>query len=385
MWRDDRELSHELAAAGTSARQQMAADSMPSAAFAVDLRRRLVSQIPPVADAPRRWSFADAFRGRRLAPILAGALLSVAVGAAAGAALIATRPQPTPPARTPAPIVVGVPGGEVLATASPAPSPTPTPTATPTPTPTATPTPTPTPTATPTPTPKPTPKATLKPTPVPTPVPTPAPTPTFTVMSLGATGCGGGVVLEWSAVSDPAFKKYVTLRSASASIPAAYPPQGGAVELTATRTGDRNATSAPDTSATPGTTFFYRTLALNSSGGVIGASAVQAASTTAVQPLGSLGAVAVDATRTKFTWATYAGSAACFTYYKLVYSETNPTPSYPNGDPYWAAISDKGVSSYVVDGLVSGTTYYVRLQAVRATALGPFVIAETDVLAYTAP
>ena len=141
MWRDDRELSHELASTGTSARQQMAADSMPSAAFAADLRRRLVSQIPQVADAPRRWSFADAFRGRRLAPILAGALLSVAVGAAAGAALIATRPQPSEPAKTPAPIVVGVPGGEVLATASPTPSPTPTPTATPTPTPTATPTP----------------------------------------------------------------------------------------------------------------------------------------------------------------------------------------------------------------------------------------------------
>ncbi|HET8776029.1 MAG TPA: fibronectin type III domain-containing protein [Candidatus Limnocylindria bacterium] len=385
MWRDDRDLSHELAAAGAAARHQTAADSLPSAAFAANLRRSLVTQIPPVADAPRRWSFADAFRGRRLAPILAGALLSVAVGAAAGAALIATRPQPTPPATTPAPIVVGVPGGEVLTTASPTPTPTATPTPTPTPSPTPSPTPTPTPSPTPTPTPKPTPKPTPVPTPVATPVPTPVPTPTFTVMSLGATGCGGGVVLEWSAVGDPAFKKYVTLRSASASIPAAYPAQGGAVELAWTRTGDRNATSAPDASAMPGTTFFYRTLALNSAGGVIGASAVQAASATAVQSLGSLGAAAVDATKTKFTWATYAGSQACFTYYKLVYSETNPTPSYPNGDPYWAAISDKGVSSYVVDGLVSGTTYYVRLQAVRATALGPFVVAETDVLSYTAP
>ena len=57
-------------------------------------------------------------------------------------------------------------------------------------------------------------------------------------MSLGATGCGGGVVLEWSAVGDPAFYKYVTLRSASAAIPAAYPAQGGATELGWTRTFD---------------------------------------------------------------------------------------------------------------------------------------------------
>jgi hypothetical protein len=219
---------------------------------------------------------------------------------------------------------------------------------------------------------------------MPTPVPTPVPTPTVTAMSLGATGCGGGVVLEWSAVGDTAFHKYVTLRSTSASIPAAYPPQGGAVELASARTADRNATSAPDTSATPGTTFFYRTLALSSAGAVIGASPVQAASAASVQSLNPLGSFAVDATKTKFTWATYGGSSTCFTWYKLVYSETNPSPSYPN-DSYWAAISDKSASSHVVDGLVSGTTYHVRLQAVRSTALGPFVVAQTDVVSYTAP
>ena len=388
MWRDGRELSQELAAAGAAARRQMEATSMPSAAFAGDLRRRLVAQLPPpVVAPPRRWSFADAFRGRRLAPILAGALLAVAVGAAAGAALIATRPEPVAPPKTPAPIIVGVPGGGLLATASPTPTPTPspTPTATPSPTPTPSPTATPSPTPTPKPTPKPTVEPTAVPTPAPAPVTTPVPTPTFANMSLGATGCGGGVVLDWSSVADPAFYKYVTLRSASADIPAAYPAQGGATELGWTRTADRNATTAPDTSATPGTTFFYRTLALNSSGAVIGASSVQAASAAGADSLGALGAVAVDATRTKFTWATYGGSAACFTWYKLVYSETNPTPSYPGGDPYWAAISDKSAGSHVVDGLVSGKTYYVRLQAVRGTALGSFVVAQTDVLTYLAP
>jgi hypothetical protein len=39
----------------------------------------------------------------------------------------------------------------------------------------------------------------------------------------------------------------------------------------------------------------------------------------------------------------------------------------------------------VVEGLVPGTTYHVRLQAVRATGVGSFVVGQTDVLTYTAP
>jgi hypothetical protein len=34
---------------------------------------------------------------------------------------------------------------------------------------------------------------------------------------------------------------------------------------------------------------------------------------------------------------------------------------------------------------VSGQTYYVRLQAIKATALGLFVAAQTDVVTYVVP
>src|SRR5688572_16104804 len=111
MWPDERELMHDLAVAGAAARDTGGADAMPSMAFGSDLRHRLVTQLPPRAiTAPRpRRSFADLFGGRRLAPILAGALLSVALGAAAGAALIASRPSPTPaPDPTPR-LIVGIP------------------------------------------------------------------------------------------------------------------------------------------------------------------------------------------------------------------------------------------------------------------------------------
>ena len=383
MWPDERELMHDLAVAGAAARESAGTAAMPSMAFGSDLRHRLVIQLPPPVVAtprPRRF-FADLFGGRRLAPILAGALLSVAVGAAAGAALIANRPSPTPAPQPTPRVIVGIPGGGLLATPTPTPSPSPSPTPSPTLSPTPTPTPTPTPSLTPTPTPKPTPV----PTPTPTPAPTPKPAPTVAPMSLALTGCNGGVVLEWSKVTDATFNRYITLRSSSADIPAAYPPQGGAVELLATKSKNADGTSAADTSATSGGAF-YRTLALDAAGQVIGASAIGSSAAAPVQPLGALTAMpAPEPGKTKFAWPTYGGSSACFTWYKLTYSETNPAPSYPGGDPYWAAVSDQAAGSVVVDGPVSGKTYHVRVQAIRATSVGVFVVAETDVVTYTAP
>lgn len=204
-------------------------------------------------------------------------------------------------------------------------------------------------------------------------------------MTLTANGCGGGVVLEWSKVADPRFHRYVTLRSTGADVPAAYPPAGGAVELAASRTKDPSATSAPDTTAVPGTPYAYRTLALDAANAVIAVSPVRLAAAAPVQPLGPLSAMSAAPGKTKFAWTPYGGSSACFTYYKLVYSETNPSPSYVNGDPYWAAVGDRAAGSVVVEGLAPGTTYFVRLQAVRSTALGAVVVAQTDVLAYLAP
>src|SRR5687768_10278938 len=143
MWPDERELMHDLAVAGAAARESAGSAALPSMAFGSDLRHRLVTQLPPpLASAPRpRRPVADLFGGRRLAPILAGALLSVAVGAAAGAALIASRPAPTPAPQPASRVIVGVPGGGLLATPTPtsSPSPSASPTSSPTPSPTATP------------------------------------------------------------------------------------------------------------------------------------------------------------------------------------------------------------------------------------------------------
>jgi hypothetical protein len=86
-------------------------------------------------------------------------------------------------------------------------------------------------------------------------------------------------------------------------------------------------------------------------------------------------------------WTAYAGPGACFTYYKVVYSETNPSPSYLGGDPYLAAIGDPATDRYVAgpEALIPDHTYYLRVQVIRATDLGGFLVAQTDVTLYTVP
>jgi hypothetical protein len=197
-------------------------------------------------------------------------------------------------------------------------------------------------------------------------------------MTLTATGCNGGVVLEWSVVDDARFFRYTTVRASS-------PGLESAAEVSGTSTKDRWSTSATDATAPAGSLVYYRTVALDGAGSVIGTSAVQAATAKPVTALGPVSASPGAPGQATFGWASYGGPSACFTYYKLVYSTTDPNPSYLDGDPYWAAIGDQAATSFTVDGLVSGTTYYVRVEAVRATALGRFVAASTDVLTFVAP
>jgi hypothetical protein len=381
MWPDERDLASELASAGAAARRGHAVDERADPAFAAGLRDELLASFPAAAPARTRWTFGDLFRGWRLAPTLAGALLIIAAGAAARTVLVGQDPTPvpTPPPSMPAVIVGELDGRVATPTASPTPSPSPTHTPSPTPSPT----PTPTPSPTPMPTPVPTPVPTIKPTPQPTAKPTPAPT--IGAMALTASGCNGGAVLEWSKVADSRFHHYTTLRSASSSIPAAYPPQGGAIEVGGTFTKDPHAISAVDPSAPAGSTVHYRTLAFDAENRVIAVSPVRAAVAKPLASLGTLTALDIEPGKTTFGWAPYGGPGACFTYYKLVASQSDTTPSYLEGSTAWAAIGDQGAVSTTVEGIASGTTWYVRVQAIRATALGKMVVGQGTVLTWTAP
>jgi hypothetical protein len=214
-------------------------------------------------------------------------------------------------------------------------------------------------------------------------------------LSLAATGCNGGVVLDWSKYLGANFDHYTTLRSTVADIPMAYPPQNGAVDFGGSYAPHPDKRSAVDTTGSEYVTYYYRTMAFDASDRVIAASQMTSAQR---KPVEGMGAVTVtgDATQTTLNWTPYAGPGSCFTYYKLVYSEApDDQPTY-GVDPYLAAVSDKNAWNWsgpnAASGdpepksLVSGKTYYLRVQAVRSTHLGWFVAAQSDVAGpYTVP
>jgi hypothetical protein len=202
-------------------------------------------------------------------------------------------------------------------------------------------------------------------------------------MSLSATGCGAAILLDWSTYAGSApFHHYTVLRSSSPEIPLAYPPQGGAVDFGNTYSTKLEKTLSHDASMSTGTTWWYRAMAFDAADRVIGASDSVAASTTGVGSTGPLG-IAADSGKTRFTWSPLGGDGACFTYYKLVASDTDPDPSYVKGTPALWAGSSQGESTTLL--AVPSGTYWFRLQAIRVTDFGKFVVAQTDAVQYTIP
>ena len=236
---------------------------------------------------------------------------------------------------------------------------------------------------TPSPTPAATPRATPRPTPVPT--PTPVPAPTFGTMSLVAQACQGGVVLDWSGPDMAGIHHVQVFRGTSADIPAAYPPAAGVTAIDGGYSGNPAKSDGADPLQVGGNAW-YRAVAFSGENAALAASAV--AFVTA-QPIGWLGALGVGGSTPgalSFTWTPYGGGGGeCFTYYKLVASADDPTPSYLEGSQALAAIGEKGSAGATVSGLSSGNTLYFRLQVIRATSLGKFVVAETDVVQHTVP
>jgi|GEM_PF-2983151 len=234
---------------------------------------------------------------------------------------------------------------------------------------------------TPQPTSHPTAKPTAKPTPEPTPKPTPQPN-----LELGLLGCDGGVVIDWSQYGGGGFNHYITLRDTSAAIAKAYPPEGGAVVVDGTYSSVRTKTDAHDATPSGGPTLFYRTLALDGSDRVLAASPVKGVETSAVAALGSLSVAPGDGTTTGFGWLPYTGPGDCFSWYKLVYSADDSTPSFFTGGTVAFFSAEQGLADAAAE--IPSGTYYFRLQVLRQTTLGSpvkFLVAESDVTSYTVP
>ena len=220
-------------------------------------------------------------------------------------------------------------------------------------------------------------------TPAPTPSDTVDPTPSVTadasLLELEATSCDGGVVLDWSASVDPTFHHYSALRSPEREIAPDYPPIAPAVDWGDTYATDRFVTSAVDASIIPSETrWFYRVMAYDAEGAVVGASPVRMARLSEVDDLGEVKATTEEG-MTRLEWSPYAGFSGCFSSYRVLYGiGSSPTTLL-------AVVSDQATTVLETDALHPGTPYVLRVQAVRDTTLGSFVAAQSTVTPYTVP
>ena len=187
-------------------------------------------------------------------------------------------------------------------------------------------------------------------------------------------------MLEWSASVDPAFHHYTALRSPEREIEPFYPPIAPAVDWGDTYATDRFVTSGVDASIIPSDTrWFYRVMAYDADGAVIGASPVRSAQLHPVDDLGAVQAAPADEGGTRLTWSAYDGFSRCFSSYRITFGiGGSPTTVL-------AVVSGQSTTELRTDALHPGTTYSLRVQAVRATTLGSFVVGESDVATYAMP
>jgi hypothetical protein len=198
-------------------------------------------------------------------------------------------------------------------------------------------------------------------------------------MELTATGCPGGAVLEWTPSTHRNFHHYTGLRSPEAEISTDYPPIAPAVDWGETYATDPFVTSAVDASILPSSrTWNYRMMAYDILGDVVSASGVASARIFDVLDLG-LPAVEVDGGTTRIGWEPFTGDAGCFTSYRVLFGVGRP-PSV-----VLTEVSDPDDVSIETDALHSGTTYQLRIDAVRVTTLGSFVSGRSQTVFYTVP
>lgn len=213
---------------------------------------------------------------------------------------------------------------------------------------------------------------------LPTPIPVRPLPPEPGTLALKAHSCDGGVVLEWSPSADPAFHHYTGLRSPESDISPVYPPISPAVDWGGAYATDRFVVSAVDSGLLASDkAWHYRLVSYDADGRVLESSAVETAT---VRPVASLGELTVEGVRgrtTRIAWTPYSGLAACFTEYRVLYGTVSPPATL------LATVSGRRSTSLDTDVLRADTTYVLRVDAVRATPLGSFVVARSEVATFT--
>jgi hypothetical protein len=222
--------------------------------------------------------------------------------------------------------------------------------------------------------------AAVTPVPTSTSAPTPSPSLDPAALDLEAISCDGGVVLEWSASIAPEFHHYTALRSPEREIEPLYPPIAPAVDWGDTYATDRFVTSAVDASIIPSDTrWFYRVMAYDAEGAVVGASPVRGAQLGEVDELGELEIEDLAGGRTRIGWQPYEGFSRCFSRYRVMFGTGG------SASTVLAVVSGQETADVETDALHPDTSYVIRVVAVRDTTLGSFVVAQSELADYSVP
>lgn len=290
------------------------------------------------------------------------------------AATATPKPEATPkPASTatPKPASTATPKAEEIATATATPKPTATATAAPTPKPAAA-------------TPKPKPAATPKPAP-----PAPPATAALTLSVLPSERADK-VQLGWSAYSGAGFSYYKVVRSHDAS--ATWPASGDDEVIGAI--GNAAETAMRDRPEC-GVTLFYRVFAVQSTDAgyqILAASNTVSATTTCPPPAPpnpdtqGIGLTASFADgKVNLAWGACATEG--FNAWKIVRSQTNAEPTYPENDgtELIAALGNPGETWFADASVASGQTWFYRVLARADIGNGNFIACASQVAAVTIP
>lgn len=213
------------------------------------------------------------------------------------------------------------------------------------------------------------------------PTPTTTPADGLERLELDATGCPGGVALDWSPATHPAFHHYTALRSLDAEVRPDYPPIAPAVDWGDSYATDRFVTSAVDATLIPsGALFSYRVMAYDDRNAALAASEVRRTRPAAIVELGAMTLEPGADGGTRIDWRLFGGAPGCFSAYRVFIGPAGATPS-----TMLTAITRQSTTELETGALHAGETYAVRVEVVRTMTLGGFVVAETETASYTAP
>lgn len=209
---------------------------------------------------------------------------------------------------------------------------------------------------------------------------TPSPTPDPAELSLEVDSCNGGVVLHWSPSRHPDFHHYIGLRSPERDVATQFPPIAPAVDWGDLYATDPFVTSGFDATLVPSDTeWHYRVVAYDAAGRVIGSTPVQSGRIHPHADLGALEVTALDEGRARLAWGAFDGLDGCFSSYRVLYGTAGVASTV------LTTVSDAERTEIETAALRPGVSYTLRVQAVRTTTLGFFVVGETSPAFYTAP